>query len=459
MGETPDTRPKGSERNSQSVGMGAPSTTATNENAHFKSEKLTEAVVERNNMRQALKRVVSNKGAPGVDGMRVEELTFYLKENWEGIREQLLHGTYIPAAVLSVEIPKAGGKGTRMLGIPTVVDRLIQQAMLQVLTPIFDPTFSESSFGFRPGRSAHQAVLKAKSYVAGGKRWVVDIDIEKFFDKVNHDILMHKLSHKVADKRMLKLIRRYLQAGIMIGGVTSPRVEGAPQGGPLSPILSNVLLDELDKELEKRGHAFVRYADDANIYVGSEAAAERVIKSVTGFIEKRLKLKVNTAKSASTRPWKRKFLGYSMTWHKAPRLKVAPEAIARLKTKIRTVIHRGRGRNLGKTINELTPTLRGWVNYFRLAEVKGIFEELDGWIRRKLRCTLWRQWKRTYTRAKKLMGRGLSKDRALRSAMNGRGPWWNSGASHMNQAFPKSYFDSCGLISLLDRRNQFQCIS
>lgn len=457
MVEIPDTHPKGSGRNLPSAGMGVPNDTATEDNAHFKSEKLIEAMVERENMRQALQRVVANKGAPGVDGMRVKELAPYLKENWEYIKEELLHGNYTPTPVLAVEIPKAGGKGTRMLGIPTVVDRLIQQALLQVLTPIFDPTLSQNSFGFRPGKSAHQAVQKAKSYVAQGKRWVVDI--EKFFDRVNHDILMAKVARKIADKRVLKLIRGYLTAGIMIGGVTSPRVEGAPQGGPLSPILSNILLDELDKELEKRGHSFVRYADDANIYVGSEAAAERVMKSVTRFLEKRLKLKVNTAKSAADRPWKRKFLGYSMTWHKVPRLKVAPEAVAHLKAKVKVILRRGRGCNLRQTINELTPLLRGWVNYFRLAEVKGILEELDGWIRRKLRCVLWRQWKRTYTRVKKLLNRGLSEERAWRSATNQRGPWWNSGASHMNQALPKSYFDSCGLVSLLDRLNQFQCIS
>jgi len=451
MVETPDTNPEGSGRNLPSDGIGASNATATNENAHFKSDKVMEVVVERENMKKALKRVTTNKGAPGVDRVTTEELKPYLKENWESIKEKLLADSYIPAPVLLVEIPKAGGRGTRALGIPTVFDRLIQQALLQVLTPVFDPTFSSESYGFRPGRSAHQALEAARSYVAEGKRWVVDIDIENFFDKVNHDILMARIARKVTDKRVLRLIRRYLTAGIMAGGITSPRTEGTPQGGPLSPLLSNILLDELDKELERRGHAFVRYADDCNVYVRSEAAAERVMASITGFLKKRLKLKVNTQKSAASRPWKRKFLGYSMTGHIVPRLKVAPEAISNLKAKVKTIMRRGRGRSLGSVIDELTPLLRGWANYFRLAEIKGIFNELDSWIRRKLRCILWRQWKRTYTRVKRLLSRGLSEERAWRSAKNQRGPWWNSGASHMNQAFPKSYFDSCGLVSLLDR--------
>jgi len=416
-----------------------------------------EAVVERGNMQTALQRVTSNRGAAGADGMTVEELKPYLREEWKRIKEELLAGEYRPSAVLKVEIPKADGKGMRKLGIPTVKDRLIQQALHQVLSPIFEPGFSESSYGFRPGRSAQDAVRQARAYVSDGRRWVVDIDLEKFFDRVNHDIMMSRLARRIKDKRILRLIRRYLQAGMMEGGLETQRREGTPQGGPLSPLLSNILLDELDKELERRGHKFCRYADDCNVYVRSRSAGERVKESITGFLERRLRLKVNEEKSAVERPWKRKFLGYTMTWHREPRIKVAESSVKRLKVKLREILRRGRGRNIGKLIEEeLTPLLRGWMNYFRLAEVKGIFEGLDGWIRRKLRCVIWRQWKRTWPRVKGLMKRGLEKDRALRSATNGRGPWWNAGASHMNEAFPKTYFDRCGLVSLLDQRLKFQ---
>jgi RNA-directed DNA polymerase len=278
----------------------------------------------------------------------------------------------------------------------------------------------------------------------------VDLDLEKFFDRVNHDVLMSRLARKVKDKRVLGLIRRYLQAGVMEGGLVCQRREGTPQGGPLSPLLSNILLDDLDKELERRGHAFCRYADDCHIYVWSKRAGERVLASVAQYLARRLKLKVNQAKSMVDRPWKRKFLGYSMTFHKQPRLKVAPASVKRFKGKLKALFRAGRGRNLARFIEELTPVLRGWVNYFRLAEVKGVFGELDGWIRRKLRCIRWRQWKRTFTRARNLMLRGLDEVRAWRSATNGRGPWWNSGASHMNAAYPKRYFDKLGLVSLSD---------
>ena len=398
----------------------------------------------------ALRRVEVNKGSAGVDNMKVESLRAYLREHWPRIKEQLLAGRYIPSPVLRAQIPKPDGKGMRQLGIPTVLDRLIQQALHQVMLPVFDLDFSESSYGFRPGRSAHQAVLSAQSYVASGSRWVVDMDLEKFFDRVNHDILMSRVARKVKDKRILGLIRLYLQADVMEGGLVSQRVEGTPQGGPLSPLLSNILLDDLDKELERRGHAFCRYADDCNIYVRSKRAGERVLASVTQFLAKRLKLKVNQTKSAVERPWKGKFLGYSMTFDKQPRLKIAPASVKRFKSKLKELFRAGRGRNLARFIEELRPALRGWANYFRLAEVKGVFEELDGWIRRKLRCILWRQWKRPYTRAKNLMKRGLDEARAWMSATNGRGPWWNSGASHMNACFTKSFFDRLGLVSLLD---------
>ena len=414
-----------------------------------------EMVISRSNMMAAYSRVVSNKGAPGVDGITVGELKGYLQQNWPSIKEELLDGSYRPGPVRKVEIPKPDG-GVRTLGIPTVLDRLIQQALHQVLQPLFDPHFSESSYGFRPGRSTHQAVQAARRFVAEGRRWVVDIDLEKFFDRVNHDILMSLLARKVKDKQVLVLIRRYLQAGVLEGGLVSPRAEGTPQGGPLSPLLSNILLDELDKELEKRGHRFVRYADDCNLYVQSRRSGERVMASLTRFLEKRLKLKVNVAKSAVDRPWQRTFLGYSMTFHKKPRLKVADSSVKRLKANLRQVFRRGRGRSLKKVIEESTPKLRGWIAYFRLAEVKGIFEELDGWIRRKLRCIVWRQWKRSFTRAKNLMRRGLPEQRAWKSAQNGRGPWYNSGASHMNDAFRKSFFDNLGLVSLVDRLRRFQ---
>ncbi len=455
--EMPVTAPDGSRRNRRDYGDGASRPTARTDNSCPQTIQMMEAVVERENMIAALRRVEVNKGAAGIDEMTVESLRPYLQEHWLHIKEQLLAGRYIPSPVRRVEIPKPDGKGMRQLGIPTVIDRLIQQALHQVMMPVFDCDFSKSSYGFRPGRSAHQAVLAARSYVASGRRWVVDMDLEKFFDRVNHDVLMARVARKVKDKRVLGLIRRYLQAGAMAGGVVSQRTKGTPQGGPISPLLSNILLDDLDKELEKRNHAFCRYADDCNIYVQSKRAGERVLGSVTGFLAKRLKLKVNQTKSAVDRPWNRKFLGYSMTFHKQPRLKVAPASVKRFKKKLKGLFRAGRGRNLAKFITELTPVLRGWVNYFRLAEIKGVFEELDGWIRRKLRCILWRQWKRTFTRAKNLMRRGLDRNRALKSAMNGRGPWWNSGASHMHACYPKGYFDKLDLVSLLNQLQRLQC--
>ena len=446
----PDTPSEGSGRKPREYEVGVSSATANRDHSRWETKQLMDAVVERENMKAALLRVERNKGAAGIDEMPVEDLRPYLHEHWPRIKEELLSGSYRPSAVREVMIPKPGGRGMRKLGIPTVVDRLIQQALHQQLSPIFDPLFSDHSYGFRPGRRAHQAVLQAREYVRGGRRWVVDMDLEKFFDRVNHDILMSRVARWVGDRRVLVMIRRYLQAGTMAGGVTSPRQEGTPQGGPLSPLLSNILLDDLDRELERRGHAFCRYADDCNIYVLSKRAGERVLASITRYLKKRLKLKVNREKSAVDRPWQRKFLGYSMTMHMQPRLKVAPASVQRLKSKLRAMFRRGRGRNLSRFITEeLKPLLKGWINYFRLAEVKGIFEELDGWIRRKLRNILWRQWKRPWTRARKLMRRGLHPERAWKSACNGRGPWWNSGASHMNRAIPKRYLDACGLVSLL----------
>jgi RNA-directed DNA polymerase len=410
--------------------------------------RLMEEIVSRANMMAAYHRVRANKGAAGLDRMTVEQLQPYLKEHWPRIKEELLEGRYRPQPVRGVEIPKPGG-GMRQLGIPTVVDRLIQQAMHQVLMPLFDPGFSKASYGFRPGRSAHDAVLAARAHVAEGRRFVVDLDLEKFFDRVNHDVLMARVARRVADKRVLRLIRRYLQAGLMTGGITTARSEGTPQGGPLSPLLSNILLDDLDKELERRGHAFCRYADDCNIYVRTRRAGERVMASITRFLTERLRLKVNAAKSAVDRPWERTFLGYTMTAHKQPRLRVAVKSVKRLRSKLRTTLRQGRGQTLASTVRTLTPILRGWLQYFRLAEAKGVFEELDGWMRRKLRCVLWRQWKRPRTRAKRLMRRGLDPERAWRSAFNGRGPWWNAGASHMNDAYRAAFFTQLGLTSLI----------
>lgn len=454
--ENPGTGSKSRDRKSRGYDVGATNVTAITETDWPEAEeRLMEEIVSRGNMMKALNRVVSNKGAAGVDGMTIGRLKEYLFREWPCIKEELLGGRYQPQPVRKVEIPKPGG-GVRMLGIPTVLDRLIQQAVYQELGPLFESGFSASSYGFRPGRSAHHAVRAARSHVAGGLRWVVDIDLAQFFDRVNHDILMSRLARKVKDKRVLLLIRRYLQAGLFEGGVISPRSEGTPQGGPLSPLLSNILLDDLDKELEKRGHAFCRYADDANVYVRTKRAAERVMSSLTQFLETRLKLVVNQEKSAVDRPWNRQFLGYGMSNHRTPQIKVGGKALERLKSKVREAAKRGRGRNIKRVVEDLTPILRGWSNYFKLAEVKKPFEELDGWLRRKLRCIMWRQWKRPPTRARKLIQRGLSEERAYKSAYNGRGPWWNSGASHMNQAFAKSYFTELGLLSLLSQFNRFE---
>jgi RNA-directed DNA polymerase len=418
-----------------------------------------EAVVERGNVWSAYQRVVANNGAPGVDGITVAEFKDWLKEHWPTVRAALLEGRYMPQAVRAVQIPKPSGKGSRLLGIPTLVDRLIQQAVLQVLQPIFEPGFSDSSYGFRPGRNAHQAVKAAQKYVRSGKRIVVDLDLERFFDRLNHDILMSRVARQVKDERVLKLIRRYLEAGLMQDGLVQPRTKGSPQGGPLSPLLSNILLTDLDRELERRGHSFCRYADDCNVYVGSWAAAEHAMAEITQFLEKRLKLKVNREKSACERPWKRKFLGYSFTHHKLAKLKVAPESLKRLREKVRRHFQIGRGRALENTIGRLVSLLRGWMNYFRLTEVKGVLAELDRWIRRKLRCLLWRQWKHRRGRFKALVKLGLGRFYARQMAGNRRGPWRNSKSAHMNEACPSTYFDRMGLLSLVETHRRLQGLS
>jgi RNA-directed DNA polymerase len=413
-----------------------------------------EAALRRENLRAAYTRVVRNAGAPGVDGMTVQALADHCRQHWPRIRQDLLDGRYVPQPVRKVEIPEPGGKGVRTLGIPTVTDRLIQQALHQVLSPIFDPTFSDASFGFRPGRGTHDAVVRAREHMAAGHRWVVDLDFEKFFDNVNHDVLMARVARRVKDKSVLLLIRRFLQAGMMDGGLVSPREKGTPQGGPLSPLLSNVLLDDLDKELERRGHRFVRYADDCNVYVASKAAGGRVMASLERFLAERLRLKVNREKSALARPWTRKFPAYTVTVNRVPRLKVSPKAVERLKANLRPFWKRSRGRRLSQVTKELAPVLRGWVAYFRLVEVKATFETLDAWIRRKLRCIQWRQWKTPRTRLKELRRRGLDPERAAAAAYGGHGPWFNAGGYAMNLALPNAVLARWGLTSLLDEHRR-----
>ena len=416
-------------------------------------DTLMERVLAPANLKRAYQRVVSNKGAPGADGMTVADLAGYVKQYWPILKARLLAGEYHPQAVRAVEIPKPQG-GTRQLGIPSVVDRLIQQALLQQLTPIFDPLFSDYSYGFRPGRSAHQAVEMARTHVEAGHRWCVELDLEKFFDRVNHDILMACLQRRIEDKRVLRLIRRYLEAGVMSGGIVSQRQEGTPQGGPLSPLLSNILLDELDRELERRGHRFVRYADDANIYVRSPRAGERVMASVGCFLSQRLKLAVNRKKSRVARAWKCDYLGYGMSWHQQPRLRVATMSLSRLRGRLRELLRGARSCKMANIIERVNPVLRGWASYFKLSQSKHPLEELDGWVRHKLRCAIWRQWKQPPTRVRSLMRLGLSEERARKSAFNGRGPWWNSGAQHMNHALPKKLWERLGLISILDTINR-----
>ncbi|WP_426206972.1 group II intron reverse transcriptase/maturase [Pseudomonas sp. TWP3-1] len=421
-------------------------------------DTLMERVLAPANLRRAYQRVVSNKGAPGADGMTVDDLADYVKQYWPTLKVRLLAGEYHPQGVRAVDIPKPKG-GTRQLGIPSVVDRLIQQALLQQLTPIFDPLFSDYSYGFRPGRSAHQAIETARDHVAAGHRWCVELDLEKFFDRVNHDVLMACVARQIEDKRVLALIRRYLEAGTMSGGLVSRRQEGTPQGGPLSPLLSNILLNELDRELERRGHRFVRYADDANIYVRSQRAGTRVMAGVERFLNQRLKLTLNREKSHVARPWVCDYLGYGMSRHQQPRLRVATMSLGRLHDRLRDLLRGARGHKMANVIERINPVLRGWAGYFKLSQSKRPLEEIDGWVRRKLRCVVWRQWKRPSTRARNLKRLGLSEARACKSAFNGRGPWWSSGASHMNQALPKKLWDQLGLVSVLDTINRLSRIA
>jgi group II intron reverse transcriptase/maturase len=409
-----------------------------------------EEVVRKENLTKALKRVCANKGSPGIDGMTVDELKDYLNGHWSEIREQLLEGHYTPQPVKQVLIPKPGG-GTRMLGIPTVLDRFIQQALLQVLNPIYDPTFSPHSYGFRPRRNAHQAVRQAKKYIEEGYQWVVDIDLEQCFDRINHDILMGRIAKRISDKRILRLIRRYLQAGIMVHGVVQERYEGTPQGGPLSPLLSNILLDELDKELERRGHKFCRYADDCNIYVRSERAGKRVMDSVERFLDKKLKLKVNRRKSAVARPQGRGFLGFSFTSGKELKIKLSEKALKRVKCRIRQITRRSRGISLLQVIKELSEYLKGGVGYFGLIETPTVLKALDSWIRRRLRCFVMKQWmKNCHTRYKGLQALGVSEWNARPVAASRKGPWAMSNMKPVKVAMPNRFFAERGLLCLLN---------
>jgi RNA-directed DNA polymerase len=410
-----------------------------------------EEVLERENLRKALGQVRRNKGAPGIDGMTVEQLAAHLREHWPGIRQALQHCRYQPMPVRRVEIPKPSGGGRRQLGIPTVLDRFIQQAVLQVLQRHFDPTFSEQSFGFRPGRSAHQAVTRAQQYVAAGYRWIVDFDLEKFFDRVNHDRLMAHIARRILDKRLLKLIRGFLRAGVMKDGLVSPIDEGTPQGGPLSPLLSNVVLDELDRELERRGHRFVRYADDCNVYVRSLRAGQRVMANISRFVETQLRLKVNAAKSAVAQPWQRKFLGFSFTGPNTPHpaRRIAPQALERFRQRVRVMTWRRRGVSIEQTVQELGVYLTGWRGYFGFCETPWQLRDLDSWVRRRLRAVIWKQWKRHQARYRELTRRGVPRWVAQSVAASSRGPWPLSRSRAVQRALPNALFRSLGLPSLV----------
>ena len=441
---------KGAERNSAEYAEGAEIRPWVKDNPFPQQEDLLEAALSTRNMVRAWQQVKKNKGAAGVDRRSIGETQRFLRTHWPGIKEQILNGTYKPYPVLRVEIPKPGG-GMRQLGIPTVVDRLIQQAVCQVLTPIFDPGFSESSFGFRPGRSAHDAVRQALKHQQAGKQWVVDVDLKQFFDEVNHDVLMARIGRKVKDKRMKRLINAYLKAGALWSEGLQASVKGTPQGGPLSPLLSNVLLDDLDKELERRGHSFCRYADDCNVYVRTRQTGWRVMRFVTRYVENVLKLKVNWKKSAMARPWKRTFLGFTFT--KAfgkMRISVPRGSLDRFRNHLKELFHMGRGRNMRRFLKEnLNPVLRGWLGYFSLGLTKRTVNSLDFWIRRHLRCIIWRQWKTPATRVKKLLSLGAFPYTA-KMAWNHHGPWYNAGIRVVKTALDPSYFRDLDLFFLKD---------
>ena len=428
-------------------GVELPMAENASESTATTSSQLMEEVCQRENMLQAYKRVKRNKGSPGVDGLTVPELLEHLESHWRNIKEQLLQGTYRPQPVRQVEIPKPNG-GSRKLGIPTVVDRLIQQAILQVLQKQWDPTFSENSYGFRPGRSAHQAITRAQQHIRSGREYVVDLDLEKFFDRVNHDILMGQVAKRVKDKRILRLIRRYLEAGLMQNGMVSQRTQGMPQGGPLSPLLSNLLLDELDRELERRGHRFCRYADDCNIYVRSQRAGERVMKKVTRFLERRLRLKINQSKSAVAHPWERKFLGFTFSVGHAAYIRVAPASVKRLRLRIRELTARSRGRSFMQVLGETSRYLQGWQSYYGIVIQPWLMKKLDGWIRRRLRCLAWTQWKTYNKRSKELRIRGIHARKAAQTAATRRGPWRACRLPGVQKAFSVKHFQSIGLVAL-----------
>lgn len=414
-------------------------------------EQLMEEVCERENCKQALARVKANKGSAGVDGMSVHEFPDFLKQHWPAIREQLLSGSYKPQPVKRVEIPKPDG-GIRKLGIPTVLDRFIQQAVMQVLQRRWDRTFSEHSYGFRPGRSAHQAVEAAQQYIAAGYRWCVDLDLEKFFDQVSHDKLMAKIAERVSDKRMRKLVRAFLRAGVMENGLVSPVDEGTPQGGPLSPLLSNIVLDEFDRELERRGLRFARYADDSNIYVRSRRAGERVMASITRFITRKLKLKVNEQKSAVARPWERKFLGFSFTNAGVPKRRIAPKAVDRFKERVRELTRRTRGVSTERMAADLARYLRGWIGYFGKCQTPSVLAALDKWIRRRLRSAIWKQWNRSSVRFAELRKRGVRGDLVATTVGSSHGPWRLANSPALAFALSNAYFDSLGIPRLTGGR-------